>query len=138
MKSIIQAASVAVIALAVGVGLGVAGIAVRVPDADAGSMYMILMFVCWVVVTLMIGAVLPRRRRPAMISGVGRVRTVVTDQLKQAIVAAYIGDGQPSIRDVAQRLHCSYGTAWRVLSDAGVTRPRGITRLARTRRAATV
>lgn len=128
------------IALAIGVALGAMGLDVHGRNGplgtDPGTMLLILMIVCWMIFTLLIGQTVPRRRRPVMISGV-RTRTVVTEQLKQAIVAAYIGDGQPSIREVAAKLKVSYGTVHRVLDADGLTRPRGVTRLARQRKAAT-
>jgi DNA-binding transcriptional regulator YhcF (GntR family) len=57
-------------------------------------------------------------------------RVVITPELRNAIVAAYIGERMPSIRDVARQVQCSYGTVHRVVTEAGVTRPRGLTRMA--------
>lgn len=140
-NSIFLMAAVIGVCIAVGVALGVMGFGVHGQathgpmGTDPTSAFLILMFVIWMITTLMIGQALPPRRRSAMISGMGRTRVKVTDALKEAIVAAYIGDGRPGIREVAGRVGCSYGTVHRVLSEAGLTRPRGVTKA---RKAATV
>lgn len=142
-NSIFSMAAVIGVCIAIGVALGVMGFGVHGQathgpmGTDPTSAFLILMFVIWMITTLMIGQALPSRRRSAMISGMSRTRVKVTDALRQDIVAAYIGDGQPSIREVAAKVKCSYGTAHRVLSEAELTRPRGATKAARARKAAT-
>jgi hypothetical protein len=139
-RRIVTAATVCILSLAVGAGLGAMGVSVRLPATDDVSLMrrgdIVLMFIpiVWIITTLLIGQALPKRPRAVMISGVVRKRTVVTDQLRLAIVAAYIGDGQPGIREVAARMKCSYGTVHRIVADAGVMRPRGLTKIARQRK----
>ena len=153
MKRIMTASSVAGVALMIGVALGVmnvktnARLGVGPAGTDPTTLVMLLLFVCWVILSLMIGQAMPVRRRAVTISGMVRAvaasasrragRVTVTDELKTKIVAAYIGDGRPSIREVSALTKCSYGTVHRVLREAGVLRPRGLTKRAATRKAAT-
>ena len=133
MKRILTVAGVCLLLMMVGVGLGLMGLGWRGDgDTAAAPMALLSMFVAWVIISLMIGQVLPRRPKAATISAMVKraTRVVVTPALCQQIVAAYIGDGQPSIRDVARLVHCSYGTVHRVVTEAGVMRPRGLTRMA--------
>lgn len=135
MKAIMQAAALCGVALAIGIALGVMGLGVngrRGPmGSDPTTVLMIFGFAVWIISTLMIGHALPRRRKPATISGMARKRRVViTTDLRNKIIAAYIGDGLPSIRDVARTQHVSYGTVHKVVTEAGAMRPRGLTRLA--------
>lgn len=143
MRKITTVAVTALASIALGVGLYVltAGLGWRWGDhlqlLRRGDVALILLPVVWMITSVWVTLTLPPRRRSAMISGMSRTRVVVTDTLKTAIVSAYIGDGQPSIREVAAKVKCSYGTAHRVLSEAGLTRPRGATKAARARKAAT-
>lgn len=147
MKPILRVALLAFACVAIGMGLAVlrAGIDKSAPSAlqlmRKGDAVLVLMPVVWMITTLMIGQALPRRPKPATISAMSRAaRVTITPELRNKIVAAYIGDGTPSIRDVAKLAQCSYGTAHRIVTEAGVMRPRGLTRMAqraqRTRAAA--
>jgi len=137
MKSILRWALLAMACIAIGVGLAVlrAGIDKSAPSAiqlmRKGDAVLVLMPIVWIITTLMIGQAMPRRPKAATISAMVRKRRVViTPELRNAIVAAYIGERMPSIRDVARQKQCSYGTVHRVVTEAGVTRPRGLTRMA--------
>jgi transposase-like protein len=137
MKSILRWALLAMACIAIGVGLAVlrAGIDKSAPSAiqlmRKGDAVLVLMPIVWIITTLMIGQAMPRRPKAATISAMVRKRRVViTPELRNAIVAAYIGERMPSIRDVARQVQCSYGTVHRVVTEAGVTRPRGLTRMA--------
>jgi AraC-like DNA-binding protein len=145
VKGIAQAAAVCGLAIAVGIALGVLGFGFHGLGAgsragtDPTTIVMVFGFAVWIISTLMIGQALPRRRRPAMISGMGRSdRVTLTMDLRNRVIAKYIGDALPSIRDVAREVGCSYGTVHRIVTEAGVVRPRGITNrsLSRTRRQA--
>jgi len=142
MSKIAKLALFVVACLAIGAGLGLMGVGrgdwgLSLQLARRGDVVLMLLPFVWVISTLMIGHAVSGRLRAVTISGVSRTRVIVTDELKQLIVAAYIGDGQPSIRDVASKLRCSYGTVHRVLGEAGKLRPRGVTKVARARKAVT-
>ena len=135
MRSIMKATAVCGIAIAIGMALGVMGFGFHgrhgPPGADPTTIVLLFGFAVWVIVTLMIGQAMPRRPKPATISGMARnKRVVITAELRNRIIAAYIGDGLPSIRDVAKLTRCSYGTVHKVVAEAGAMRPRGVTRLA--------
>jgi len=137
MRLILKWTALAVACVVVGVGLAVlrAGIDTKAPHVlqlmRRGDAVLVLMPIVWIITTLMIGQAMPRRPKTATISAmVRKQRVVITPELRNTIVAAYIGDGMPSIRDVARQVTCSYGTVHRVVSEAGVMRPRGLTRLA--------
>jgi AraC-like DNA-binding protein len=145
MNRILRMALLAVACMAIGVGLA----CIRVyfdrsaPHAlqlmRSGDAVVVLLPIVWAICTLMIGQALPRQRRPAMISGMGRSdRVTLTAELRNRVTAAYIGDARPSIREVARQVGCSYGTVHRIVTEAGVVRARGITNrsLSRTRRQA--
>lgn len=134
---ILKMALLAAACVAIGVGLAFlrAGIDKHAPSAlqllRKGDAVLVLMPIVWIITTLMISLAMPRRPKPATISAmVRKKRIVITPELRNKIIAAYIGDGLPSIRDVASQMHCSYGTAHRIVAEAGMMRPRGLTRMA--------
>lgn len=133
MKAIASGALLAAACVAIGVGLYVvtAGMGWRWGDglalARRGDVALVLLPVVWIITSLMIGRAMPRRPKPATISGMARkARVVITPELRNRIIAAYIGDGLPSIRDVAKLTTCSYGTVHKIIAEAGCMRPRGI------------